>query len=154
MKEREISILSELSPYTPLPIVSISGNFDYLSYTGNARDSRPLSASVVAHPLKASVHDLDDEIIYQNEVGEAESTFMIDVTDREGEWMYELCVGNGASNLKTMSDSQAYSRKREAIHRDISEQTNERVYKWTIAEAIVLGVMGTGQIWYLKSYFD
>mmetsp|Transcript_24531 Transcript_24531/g.51183 ORF Transcript_24531/g.51183 Transcript_24531/m.51183 type:complete len:262 (+) Transcript_24531:176-961(+) len=58
------------------------------------------------------------------------------------------------SSLKTMQDSQSYSRRREAIHRDVSESTNERVYKWTIAEAIVLVGMGTGQIFYLRSFFE
>jgi hypothetical protein len=219
-----LSILSEHTPFTPPNVVSLSGNFDYLNDSGNSRDKRPLSAVVIAHHFEDTVHDLDEEIIYQSEVGESEGTFLIDVTDKGKGWKYELCVQNGVakprgkwpnefndmptgsdgkdrkvgvsfrvveqesdddsvasgevgvgggpkgppegylealaearklvSQMKTMLDSQAYSREREAMHRDISEQTNERVWKWTVAEAVVLVTVGTGQIWYLKTYFD
>ena len=57
-------------------------------------------------------------------------------------------------SLKTMQDHQSYMRRRESDHRAVSEITNERVWKWTVAEAVVLVALSVYQIMYLRSFFE
>ncbi|KAM9973646.1 hypothetical protein ACTFIW_010760 [Dictyostelium discoideum] len=56
--------------------------------------------------------------------------------------------------LQSVIHEQKKLRYREQANRDTSESTNGRVVWWTIAEVIVLVVMGVGQIWYLRKWFD
>ncbi|EAL60582.1 hypothetical protein DDB_G0293540 [Dictyostelium discoideum AX4] len=56
--------------------------------------------------------------------------------------------------LQSVIHEQKKLRYREQANRDTSESTNARVVWWTIAEVIVLVVMGVGQIWYLRKWFD
>jgi len=50
--------------------MALSGNFDYLSYTGDFRDAKPIS-SVVSRNGVDELGRTETEIIYQNEVGES-----------------------------------------------------------------------------------
>mmetsp|Transcript_52634 Transcript_52634/g.63371 ORF Transcript_52634/g.63371 Transcript_52634/m.63371 type:complete len:225 (-) Transcript_52634:138-812(-) len=56
--------------------------------------------------------------------------------------------------LETMMDHQAYLRNREAVHRDLTEMTFQRVVRWTILEAVVLVAVAGGQVIYLRKFFE
>mmetsp|Transcript_28490 Transcript_28490/g.56993 ORF Transcript_28490/g.56993 Transcript_28490/m.56993 type:complete len:273 (+) Transcript_28490:134-952(+) len=58
------------------------------------------------------------------------------------------------SSLSTMQDHQAYMRRREADHRDLCEGTNERVWRWTLAETAVVVALSVAQIGYLRGFFE
>eukprot|EP00912_Choanoflagellata_sp_UC4_P002201 UC4_evm2s1393 len=54
------------------------------------------------------------------------------------------------AQVKQISNEQAYQREREAMFRDISESTNERVLWWSVGQALVLAITGYWQIRHLK----
>ncbi|KAF2076749.1 hypothetical protein CYY_001938 [Polysphondylium violaceum] len=56
--------------------------------------------------------------------------------------------------LQSIIHEQKRLRYREQANRDTSESTNGRVVWWSIAEVVVLVVMGVAQIWYLRRWFD
>lgn len=56
--------------------------------------------------------------------------------------------------LKSIQDHQTYMRKNEKDHRDVTELTNERVYKWTIAEILIVVVVGVVQVRYLGNFMQ
>jgi hypothetical protein len=56
--------------------------------------------------------------------------------------------------FRTMEDHQIYLRNREIQHRNLVEKTFQRVVMWTIIEAFVLITVATGQVTYLKKFFE
>jgi len=56
--------------------------------------------------------------------------------------------------LSSMLDHQDYMRNREAVHRDLTEATFRRVVRWTLLEAFVLVLVSSGQVIYLKKFFE
>lgn len=56
--------------------------------------------------------------------------------------------------FSTMEDHQIYLRNREIQHRNLVEKTFQRVVMWTIIEAFVLITVATGQVTYLKKFFE
>ncbi|GMH75051.1 hypothetical protein TrST_g4989 [Triparma strigata] len=210
---------SSISSLPSSPSTSLSGNFDYLGYSGLPSAASPITAICT----KTRLTDLQTELLYQNIPSSSEGTFAIDISkDVPSEvYVYDLCVGNGVEgrgewpneygdkpgpadgverrmgvnfrvmggegeggetlngdeikkteeekklleatvketrafleSLKTMQDHQSYMRRRESDHRAVSEITNERVWKWTVAEAVVLVALSVYQIMYLRSFFE
>ena len=47
-----------------------------------------------------------------------------------------------------------FLRNREAIHRQLTSQINDRVMGWTIIEAVLVVTMAVGQVWYWKKFFE
>jgi len=56
--------------------------------------------------------------------------------------------------LQTVIAEQRRMRVREQVHRDTSEDTNGRVSHWSIFETVLIMVMGFGQVWFLRRWFD
>lgn len=56
--------------------------------------------------------------------------------------------------LKVVTDSQTWYRLREAQDRIRAEDISERVYYWSIGEAIFLFAVSIGQVMMLKSFFS
>ena len=55
---------------------------------------------------------------------------------------------------KNLLDHFDFLRNREAAHRQLSRQINDRVMGWTIIEAVLVVTMAVGQVWYWKSFFE
>lgn len=53
-----------------------------------------------------------------------------------------------------MRDHFSYMNYREAEHKRMSDQINERVMGWTILECLIVVIMAIGQVWYWKSFFE
>jgi emp24/gp25L/p24 family/GOLD len=47
-----------------------------------------------------------------------------------------------------------FLRNREAMHRQLTSQINDRVMGWTIVESILVVTMAVGQVWYWKAFFE
>lgn len=58
------------------------------------------------------------------------------------------------AGLQTMADHQEYMRERENRHTDLADTTFNRVVQWTMLEAVVLVLIATGQVLYLKRFFE
>ncbi|XP_063986642.1 transmembrane emp24 domain-containing protein 2-like [Diachasmimorpha longicaudata] len=58
------------------------------------------------------------------------------------------------TSLSGVKNEQEYMQVRDRNHRAINESTNFRVVLWSIFEAAVLISMTTGQIFYLKRFFE
>eukprot|EP01147_Barroeca_monosierra_P005137 gene5137-6999_t len=58
------------------------------------------------------------------------------------------------SQVKQISNEQAYQRTREATFRELSESTNQRVLWWSIAQATVLLLTAFWQVRHLKGFFE
>jgi len=56
--------------------------------------------------------------------------------------------------FQTMEDHQSYLKNREIQHRNLVEKTFQRVVLWTVIEAVVLVIVATGQVTYLKTFFE
>lgn len=206
--------VKSLLPPQPTSYISLSGNFDYLGYSGSPITASPISAVLE----KKRLSDGQIEVLYQNIPSTSEGTFLVDISSDipKEDYVYSFCVGNGVvgrgewpneygdkpegsdgrdrkmgvnfraiedsggqeggekgteeerrilketekearaflESLKTMQDHQSYMRRRESDHRAVSEITNERVWKWTIAEGVVLAALSIYQIMYLRSFFE
>lgn len=55
---------------------------------------------------------------------------------------------------QNLIDHYDFLRNREAVHRQLTEQINDRVMGWTIIEAVLVITMAVGQVWYWKSFFE
>jgi emp24/gp25L/p24 family/GOLD len=55
---------------------------------------------------------------------------------------------------ENMHDHFNYMHYREAEHRRMSEQINDRVMGWTILESLLVVTMAIGQVMYWKSFFE
>mmetsp|Transcript_12585 Transcript_12585/g.18348 ORF Transcript_12585/g.18348 Transcript_12585/m.18348 type:complete len:246 (-) Transcript_12585:121-858(-) len=53
-----------------------------------------------------------------------------------------------------LGDHQEFIKNREASHRHVVEETFTLVMKWTVFEALVLVIVATGQVTYLKRFFE
>lgn len=53
-----------------------------------------------------------------------------------------------------MHDHFSYMHFREAEHKRMSDQINERVMGWTILECLLVVTMAIAQVWYWKSFFE
>lgn len=53
-----------------------------------------------------------------------------------------------------VTDHFDFLRNREAVHRQLSGQINDRVMGWTIIESVVVVSMAVGQVWYWKTFFE
>lgn len=58
------------------------------------------------------------------------------------------------AGLQTMADHQEYMRERENHHTDLASATFHRVVQWTVLEAIVLILIASGQVIYLRRFFE
>uniref|UniRef100_A0A2K5IF61 GOLD domain-containing protein n=1 Tax=Colobus angolensis palliatus TaxID=336983 RepID=A0A2K5IF61_COLAP len=58
------------------------------------------------------------------------------------------------NNLEEMISELAVAMTAGKIHGAINNNTNRRVVLWSFFEALVLGAMTLGQIYYLKSFFE
>ena len=56
--------------------------------------------------------------------------------------------------MELLLDHQEYIKNREAQHRNIVEQTFSILTRWTLLEAFVLCAIATGQVLYLKKFFE
>lgn len=56
--------------------------------------------------------------------------------------------------LSGVKHEQDYMEVRERIHRSINDNTNSRVFMWSVFEALVLVAMTIGQVYYLKQFFE
>jgi len=59
-----------------------------------------------------------------------------------------------ANDLKAVKDEQEYIIVREQKHRNTAESTNSRVKWWSVLQSIVLVVVVSWQVYYLKSFFE
>jgi len=55
--------------------------------------------------------------------------------------------------LSEIQNEQKYLRMREHNHRDLAEETNDKILYWSIVEAIVLVIMSVVQVFVLKRFF-
>merc|ERR1719410_780253 len=56
--------------------------------------------------------------------------------------------------IESLGDHHDYMRHRESVHRDLAEATFRRVIRWTLLEALVLVLVSSGQVVYLKKFFE
>lgn len=56
--------------------------------------------------------------------------------------------------MELLLDHQEYIKNREAQHRNIVEETFTILTRWTLLEALVLCAIATGQVLYLKKFFE
>jgi len=56
--------------------------------------------------------------------------------------------------MHVLLDHQGYMRQRESVHRSTSEATFSRVVRWTIIQVLVVLGVASGQIYYLKKFFE
>jgi emp24/gp25L/p24 family/GOLD len=47
-----------------------------------------------------------------------------------------------------------FLRNREAFHRNLAEQINNRVMGWSLLESFLVVTMAVAQVWYWKSFFE
>ena len=59
-----------------------------------------------------------------------------------------------AEGLTELRNEQQYLKTRERIHRDTVESTNTRIMIYSVAEVLLILLVGVAQLWYLKSCFD
>ena len=67
--------------------------------------------------------------------------------------MLDMCT-KMLAGLQTMADHQEYMRERENHHDELTHQTFYRVVQWTVLEAIVLILIASGQVIYLRRFFE
>lgn len=66
----------------------------------------------------------------------------------------QLRVRQLLDQVQQITKEQNYQRSREERFRQTSESTSQRVLWWALAQAIVLVVVGLGQMLHLKSFFE
>lgn len=66
----------------------------------------------------------------------------------------QLRIRQLLDQVETISKEQNYQRYREERFRQTSESTNQRVLWWSIAQTVVLVVMGFWQMRHLKKFFE
>jgi p24 family protein beta-1 len=66
----------------------------------------------------------------------------------------EEMVNELTASLTSVKHEQEYMEVRERIHRQINNQTNQRVVMWSCFEAFILLGMTIGQVYYLKRFFE
>ena len=57
-------------------------------------------------------------------------------------------------DLADLMDHQAYLKLREEAHRELTERTFTRVVRWSVLEAVVLVAVASGQVLYLRKFFE
>uniref|UniRef100_A0A8C9IA89 GOLD domain-containing protein n=1 Tax=Piliocolobus tephrosceles TaxID=591936 RepID=A0A8C9IA89_9PRIM len=78
--------------------------------------------------------------------------FTIDIGEApKGQDMENEAHQNGVDSWKAQTGIHG---NRERKHGAINNNTNGRVVLWSFFEALVLGAMTLGQIYYLKSFFE
>ena len=88
----------------------------------------------MSHLVVAQVHHAADE--------EGSLDALLDVSE-------ELNEG-----LLTLTDHQAYMRRREENHQHTLASTRTRVFYWTIGETVVLVALSLWQIFYIRGFFE
>lgn len=66
----------------------------------------------------------------------------------------QLRIRQLLDQVETISKEQNYQRYREERFRQTSESTNQRVLWWSMAQTVVLVVMGFWQMRHLKKFFE
>jgi len=67
--------------------------------------------------------------------------------------LLDMCI-KMLAGLQTMADHQEYMRERENHHTILADTTFHRVVQWTVLEAVVLILIATGQVIYLRRFFE
>ena len=92
-------------------------------------------ARTVGFAIRASVHHPSTD-------GEGSMDALLDVSEELNEW------------LLTLTDHQAYMRRREEHHAAVLESTRARVLWWTVAETAVLIALSLWQILTVRAFFE
>ena len=57
-------------------------------------------------------------------------------------------------NVAMIEDEQRYMWARERAARDLNEATNASVMRFSLLELLTMVLVGAGQVWAMKSYFE
>ena len=88
-------------------------------------------------------------------VGYAIRTTVHHAADEEGSLDALLDVSEELNEgLLTLTDHQAYMRRREENHQHTLASTRTRVFYWTIGETVVLVALSLWQIFYIRGFFE
>jgi len=88
-------------------------------------------------------------------VGFAIRTTVKGTADEEGSLDALLDVSEELNEgLLTLTDHQAYMRRREENHRRTLDSTRSRVLYWTVGETLVLLALSAWQILYIRAFFE
>ena len=109
------------------------GVIDICLANGKKRGNDGLPRTV-GFAIRTSVHHADNE--------EGSLDALLDVSE-------ELNEG-----LLTLTDHQAYMRRREENHQHTLASTRTRVLYWTIGETVVLIALSLWQIFYIRGFFE
>jgi uncharacterized protein (UPF0128 family) len=66
----------------------------------------------------------------------------------------QLRVRRLLDQVEQIGKEQAYQRVREENFRELSDSTNSRVLWWSLAQSVILIVMGLWQMRHLKGFFE
>jgi len=91
-------------------------------------------ARTVGFAIRSAVH--------HDEAGEGSLDALLDVSE-------ELNEG-----LLTLTDHQAYMRRREEHHDEVLRSTRSRVLWWTVAETVALIALSLWQVLYIRAFFE
>ena len=80
--------------------------------------------------------------MHHDEAGEGSLDALLDVSE-------ELNEG-----LLTLTDHQAYMRRREEHHDEVLRSTRSRVLWWTVAETVALIALSLWQVLYIRAFFE
>lgn len=65
------------------------------------------------------------------------------------EWASEL-----QESWETLRDHYGFLKRREFLHKQLTEQTLSRVIRWTSVEGLVLALIAVGQVLYLRKFME
>lgn len=112
---------------------------------------------------KANAEDDDDSDLYTLQLGfnirvksKAQRALPDEELGPDAMRALELLEAASATEQQwqNLLDHFDFLRNREAIHRQLTGQINDRVMGWTIIEAVLVVTMAVGQVWYWKSFFE
>ena len=123
---------------------------DEFDYDNDDGSDRTIGFTIRVSPEKGTY--AHQRLLQKTKV-DGEAADSVNPMEEHSEQLVDLATSL-ADKMEVLQDHQLYIKSREALHRDIVENTFSLVMKWTLLESAILVLISLTQVFYLKRFFE